>query len=326
MTADGVDGAMGRVLVTAATGAVARHLIAQLHRDGVMVTAAARGRIEGLPASVRTVAVGGVDGATNWREALEDVSHVVHLAALTRLDRTDAENQGEAAFDAVNRQGTRALAEQAAEAGIRRFVHISTAAVNGRVSGPAAILADGPDASAPAPASAYARSKLAAEAALWDIAARTGLEVAIVRPPRIIWPVLTGNLRLFERLISKGIPLPLGGIGGNARDNVSPDNLAAIIAACLASPRAPGHIFFATDADPLSTRALAERIGKRIGRRARLLPVPPALLRMVVATMPARLLGGLNRQEMISELLDDFRLDIGPTRELLGWQPKPGTL
>lgn len=306
-----------RVLVTAASGAVARHLIARLDGQGVAVTAAGRGTIADLPPGVRTVAVGRVDAATDWRGALSGVSHVVHAAALTRLDAGD----DDADFDAVNHQGTRALAEQAAAADVRRFVQISTAAVNGRASG-TPIAPDGPT----APANAYARSKLAAEIALWDIAARTGLEVAVVRPPRIVWPRLTGNLRLFERLIAKGVPLPLGAIGGNARDNVSPDNLVAIIRACLVHPAAPGHVFFATDDDPLSTRALAERIGVRIGRRARLVPVPPALLRGVVAMMPARLLGGLNRQEMTSELLDDFRLDVGPTRERLGWQPVRGTL
>lgn len=306
-----------RVLVTAASGAVGRHLIARLVEQGVAVTAAARGAIADLPLDVRTVSVGRVDAATDWGDALSGISHVVHAAALTRIEA----GEDEAEFDAVNHQGTRTLAEQAAAAGVRRFVQISTAAVNGRAA-TVPIAPSGPT----APANAYARSKLAAEIALWEIAARTALEVAVVRPPRIVWPQLTGNLRLFERLIAKGVPLPLGAIRGNARDNVSPDNLVAIIEACLTHPGAPGHVFFATDGDPLSTRVLAERIGARLGRRTRLVPVPPALLRLVVAAMPARLLGGLNRDEMVSELLDDFRLDVAPTRERVGWRPVRGTL
>lgn len=307
-----------RVLVTAASGAVARHLIARLCAGGIAVTAAARGEIDGLPHDVRTVAVGVVGGDTIWSDALTGVSHVVHAAALTTI----APDGDEAEFDAVNHQGTRALAEQAASAGVRRFVQISTAAVAGRRSGEAPIAPDGPT----APVNAYARSKLAAEVALWEVSDRTGLEVVVVRPPRIIWPALKGNLRLFERLIMRGVPLPFGAIRDNARDNVSPDNLIAIIKACLTSPVAAGHIFFATDADPLSTHALAERIGARVGRRARLVSLPPAVLRAVVATMPTQLLGGLNRQEMASELLDDFRLDVGPTCERLDWRPGPGTL
>ncbi len=307
-----------RVLVTAASGAVARHLIARLRAGGVAVTAAAREQVAGLPPDVRTVAVGTVDGDTSWGAALTGVSHVVHAAALTTI----APDDDEAEFDMVNHRGTRALAEQAASAGVRRFIQISTAAVAGRRSGKAPIAPDG----VTAPGNAYARSKLAAEAALWEISDRTRLEVVVVRPPRIIWPALKGNLRLFERLIGRGVPLPLGGIRDNARDNVSPDNLIAIIEACLTSPAAAGHVFFATDDDPLSTRALAERIGARLGRRARLVSLPPAVLRAVVAIMPARLLGGLNRQEMVSELLDDFRLDVRPTRERLNWRPEPGTL
>ena len=310
--------AIGRALVTAATGAVARHLIAHLQEKGIAVTAAARGDITGLPTGVRPVTTGQVNGNTDWSDALSGVSHVVHAAALTKLGPEDKESD----FDAVNHQGTRAFAEQAAAAGVKRFVQISTAAVNGRSSAATAISPEGPA----APANAYARSKLAGETALWEIAGRTSLEVAVVRPPRIIWPELTGNLRLFEQLIAKGLPLPLGGIRNNARDNVSPDNLIAVIEACLTSPAAPGRVFFATDDNPLSTNALAERIATRLGVNARLIHVPPALLRAIVAVMPARLLGGLNRTEMASELLDDFRLDIGPTRALLGWQPLPGTM
>ena len=303
-----------RVLITAASGALGMHLIAHLRGKGIAVAAAARGAIRGLPEGTDQFAVGPIDGGTDWRAALAGVTHIVHAAAQTQL----GEGEDDRAFDAVNRDGTRNLAEQAAAAGVRRFVQISSAAVNGRISGREPIRVD----AAPAPANAYARSKLAGEAALWEVAKATGLEVAVIRPPRIIWPELSGNLKLFEKLIARGAPLPFGRVAGNGRDNVSPENLVQLIALCLTHPAASGRIFFATDDDPLSTRELTVRIAARTGTRPRLLPVPNAVLRAIVGLMPARLLGRLNRQEMIAELLGDFLLDAGPAKSL-GWVPQP---
>jgi nucleoside-diphosphate-sugar epimerase len=301
-----------RVLITAASGALGSALARHLIGRGIAVTAATRGDAHGLPNGVDHVVVGRIDGSTNWSAALCGVTHIVHAAAQTQL----LEGESKDAYLSVNRDGTRNLAEQATMSGVRRFVQISSAAVNGRVSGPIPITA----LSKPAPANAYARSKLEAEAALWGVSDAAGLEVSVIRPPRILWSDLTGNLRLFERLIAKGIPLPFGLINKNARDNVSPESLIKLIDLCLESQEAVGGVFFATDEDPLSTRELALRLGARVGKRPWLVPVPIFALRAIVALMPDLLLGRLNRKEMLAELLEDFRLDIAPAKSL-GWTP-----
>lgn len=307
---------MERVLITGGNGALARRIATKLESLSVPVSLAGRSRP--APHGGRSVEVGPIGPDTDWGEALKGVSHVVHGAAMTQL----AANESEADFDLVNRGGTLALAEQAADAGVVRFVHISSASVMGRVSGGAPLSVG----DAPRPESAYSRSKLAAEQALATIASSTRMAVVVLRPPRIVGDPLSGNLALFQRLIARGVPLPFGAITTNRRDNVSPGNLVGLILLALTHPEAAGRTFFATDDDPLSTRTLAERIASRSGGKARLIPVPAPLLRTIVRGMPKRLLGRLSRQEMAAELTESFHLDMAPARDLLGWQAEPGTL
>lgn len=303
------------VLVTGAGGSLARAIVAALVADGRETRAASRSTPASLPAGTRGFAVGDISSETDWSAALAGVAGVVHCAALTRAETPED-------FHRVNAEGTIALARQALASGARRFVFISSAMVNGRSSASRPFHADDP----PNPQTPYSRSKLAAEQYLGALAGETGLQVAIVRPPRIIWPEPTGNLALLARLVRKGVPLPFGLVSRNRRDNASPDSIVSLVRLCLDHPAAAGETFLVGDAAPLSTRELLVRIGRRVGRRPRLLPVPRALLRLVVSAMPARLLGGMNRDEMWDELCGSLELDLTKTRERLGWRPTPSVL
>jgi nucleoside-diphosphate-sugar epimerase len=301
-----------RVLVTGAGGKLGRRIIAALLANGNTVHAASRGPIGDFPANVPTFAVGRIDAGTQWENALAGVTHVVHGAALTALTSGSADS-----FLSVNAEGTERLASEAARCGVKRFVQISSASINGRVSGNRPISTS----DIPRPISDYSWSKLIAERVLFAISAQTGLEAVAIRPPRLIGDQLTGNLRLFERLIVRGLPLPFGLIDHNARDSVSVENLVSLILVALVHPDAKGHVFFATDGRALSTRALVESIARRNNRKPRFLPVPPAMVRGLVAGLPAAMLGNLRKDELASELLDDFRLDIEPAKAILGWSP-----
>jgi nucleoside-diphosphate-sugar epimerase len=239
---------------------------------------------------------------------------VVHCAALTR-------SNDPAEFGRVNTEGTIALARQAAAAGVRRFVFISSLTVNGRSSKDRPFRPD----DRPDPQTPYSVSKLDAECGLRALA-ETGLEVAIIRPPRIVWPEASGNLALLARLVRKGVPLPFDLVDHNRRDNVSPESILSLVRLCLDHPAAAGETFLVADGAPLSTRELLVRIGRLVGRRPRLLPVPRALLQLIVAMLPARLLGGMSRAEMWDELYGSLELDVSRTRELLGWRPTPSAL
>jgi nucleoside-diphosphate-sugar epimerase len=180
------------------------------------------------------------------REGMEGCDAVVHLANIAHA-RADRETLWK-----VNVEGTAALAEAAAKAGVRRFLYMSSA-------------------KAATPDDDYGRAKLAAEQAISKHGA------VILRPPLVYGPRVKANFLALMRAISRGWPLPLASIG-NRRSLVFVGNLCDAIIACLESPAAAGGTFGVTDGAPISTPALCRAIGAALGRPARLFPFPPALL------------------------------------------------
>ncbi len=259
----------GRVLITGAGGFVGRTLVPALAKQGWDVREAARSPRPGA------VAVGDIDGTTDWHAALEGCDAVVHLAARVHDGRRAAAGDFDA-FRRTNCDATLRLAEQAAERGIRRFVFISTIKVNGE-GRYAPYTAD----DTPAPQGAYAIAKHEAEQGLGAIATRTGLEVVILRPPLVYGP---------------GV-----------------ENFASAIGLVLTHPRAAGKTWLVSDQHDLSTPDLIRSIATVLGKRARLLPLPPILLRT------GALLAG--RQRMYDQLAGSLTLDSAPLTRELGWSP-----
>ncbi|MCS6627374.1 NAD-dependent epimerase/dehydratase family protein [Roseibacterium beibuensis] len=300
----------GPILVTGATGFLGRALVERLASDGHEVRAGVRRDPGGWPGGVSPVVVGDLSGSTDWSVALAGVDCVVHCAARAHvLNETAADPLAE--FRRVNTDGAIALGRQAAKAGVRRLIFISSIGVNGAETHGRPFTA----ADAPAPHSPYAVSKLEAEQGLAAVAAATGLEVATIRPPLVTGPDPKGNLATLRRAIRRGLPLPFGLVTGNRRDLVSLDVLCDLIETCIRQPAAAGRTFLVSDGAPVSTRRLLEDIGAMEGRKPRLLPVPPSLLSM--------LLGALGKASLRSQLLGDLEVDIAATRGTLGWTPSP---
>lgn len=295
------------ILLTGATGFVGRALSAALLATGVPVRAAVRGNSPS-PAGTQPCRIGDLDAHTDWQAALAGVDVVVHLAARVHLMH-DTASDPLAEFRRVNVEGTRHLAQQAALAGVRRFIFISSIKVNGEATlpGQAFTASD-----TPAPVDAYGVSKAEAETALRELAAQTGMEVVIIRPTIVYGPGVKANFLSMMRILHKGIPLPLGRID-NRRSLVALDNLVDLIVHCTHHPAAANQTFLVSDGQDLSTTELLRSMAKALGKTAYLLPIPSGLLITAAAV--------LGKTTVAQRLCGSLQVDISHTRSQLDWTP-----
>jgi nucleoside-diphosphate-sugar epimerase len=255
-----------RILVTGARGFVGRALCAEAVVRGMAVRGVTRCPCD-LPTGVENVLVGGIDDRTQWRDVIAPCEVVIHLAARVHV-MADTAADPLAEFRRVNVQGTLNLARQAAAAGVRRFVFVSSIKVNGEATQPGSpFTAD----DAPAPLDAYGVSKMEAEQGLREIARQTGMEVVIIRPPLVYGPGVKANFSAMMRWLKRGVPLPLGAIH-NQRSLVALDNLVDLIVTCLTHPAAANQTFLVSDGEDVSTTELLRRMGQAMGHPARLIP------------------------------------------------------
>ena len=296
-----------RVLVTGANGLIGRALVAGLLRRRTTVTAAVR-REAAFPPGVSVVRFGDLGPETDWREALAGCDVVVHLAARVHVMREGVVDPL-TAYREVNVAGTLALAQQAAAAGAKRFIFISSVKVNGEGTRPGQPFRE---TDVPAPVDPYGVSKLEAEQALLALAASTGIEVVVIRSPLVYGPGVRANFAALMRAVARGVPLPLGAVK-NRRSLVAVDNLVDLINTCVEHPAAANEIFFVSDGEDLSTPELVRRLAHAMGRPARLFPMPASVL-----MAGAMLLG---KREVAQRLLGSLQVDISKARSLLGWTP-----
>lgn len=298
------------ILVTGATGFVGSALVKRLVMESAFggVVAVSRRLDVPWPEGVKRVQVSDLQPTTDWSVALRRVDAVVHCAARVHVMQDNASDPLQA-YRHVNVGGTLHLARQAAAAGVRRFVFVSSIKVNGESTLPGVpFTAD----DAPAPLDPYGVSKMEAEQGLQEISVQTGMEVVIVRPPLVYGPEVKANFAAMMRWVAKGVPLPLGAIH-NARSMVALDNLVDLLVTCLSHPAAAGQTFLVSDGQDVSTTSLLRRTAQAMGQQAVLLPVPAGLLQWVAAL--------LGQRDVAQRLCGSLQADIGKTRQLLGWSP-----
>ena len=294
------------VLVTGANGFVGSAVCAQALARGMTVRGVVRSPCV-LPAGAECQVLEGLAEQSDWRAALAGIAVVVHAAARVHVMAETAENPI-AEFRRINMNGTLNLARQAAKHGVRRFIFISSIGVNGAETFARPFSAG----DLAAPHSPYAISKHEAELALKALAAETGLEVVIVRPPLVYGPGAPGNFAAMMRWLQRGVPLPLGAIH-NQRSLVALDNLVDLIVTCMTHPAAANQTFLVSDGEDVSTTELLRRMGQAMNRPARLIPVPTSGLKLA-ATM-------VGKQDVAQRLCGSLQVDIEKTRQLLGWRP-----
>lgn len=310
-------------MITGATGFLGQALCHLLVGRGVSVRAAVRRVTEGSTVIAQSecfenVPIGNITSSTDWTDVLRDVSTVVHLAARVHVMR-DHSVDPLAEFRAVNVEGTRALAEQAVRHGVRRLVFVSSIKVNGEStategaeSSKAIARSAFRESDDAQPQDPYAVSKWEAEQVLHEIAARSDLEVVIVRPPLVYGPHVKGNLLRLMQLIQRGVPLPFRGVR-NQRSLISVWNLVDALVQCIEQPRAAGQTYLVSDGCDLSTEQLVRGLAAGLDREPVLFPIP-----IGAARFAARLVG---KSAVLDRLLGSLVVDSSKIRRELNWQP-----
>jgi len=298
-----------RVLVTGATGFIGQRILDWgAAVPDLALVGATRGRNSARDQRHDFVHVGELGASLDWRPALEGVDAVVHTAARAHVTRDRAADPL-AEYRRINVAATEALARQAATAGVRRLVFISSIKVNGERTMP-----DHPfrPADPPRPEDPYGVSKAEAETALRVVAAETGLDIVIVRPVLVYGPGVKGNFRSMMRWLQRGIPLPLGAVR-NRRSLVALDNLVDLVFRVVRHQLAANQTFLVSDGVDFSTTELLRMTAEALGVRPRLVPVLPGLLAGTAH------IAGLGRAA--ERLLGSLQVDISHTRRLLDWTP-----
>ncbi len=272
------------ILVTGSTGFIGKRLVHLLPDSGCAVRAFGREK------------TGDLSGDTDWRPGLDGVDTVIHLAGRAHVMH-ETEADAASVYTRINRDATQALVDQAASAGVRRIVYVSTSKVMGESGGPFTAQ-DPPNANDP-----YSRSKLAAEAALQSCSA---VQSVIIRPPLVYGPGVKGNFISLVRLVDKGLPLPLSAIR-NRRSLIGLDNLCSALIAAIDGPTG---VYLPADSENPSTPELIMLIARALDRKAVMLPLPVPLLKVL-----GRISG---RSSAIDRLTESFVVD----GTLPGWTPK----
>jgi nucleoside-diphosphate-sugar epimerase len=299
-----------KILVTGATGFVGAPLIELLSSQGHQVIGTVRAAP--LPgdsfSGVEFKAVGDIHGSLDWMPHLTCIDAVVHLA-----NRAHVMNESDAnllaLYRTINTEGTLQLARQAAAAGVKRFIFISSVKVNGESTLPGQRFSP---ASENIPTDPYGLSKYEAEQGLKELILKTAMDVVIIRPPLIYGPGVKANFLKMVQWVEKGFPLPLGSIA-NQRSLLGIDNVLNFISVCLTHPKAAGKTFLISDDHDVSTTKLLKEIASAMHRPPRLLPIPQFVLEKGLIL--------LGQGHMAERLCGSLQLDITLAKTLLSWKP-----
>ncbi len=288
-------------LITGASGFIGKGLQETLKQRGLPYRAVSRRALPGY------FPISDVGTDTDWSEALKGIDTVVHLAAANQNvieGKTD-----DSSYQTVNVDGTARLAEQAAAAGVKRFIFLSSIKANGEMTVPGRPFTP---TSIPSPESAYGRSKLEAEQRLAGIGERTGLTTISIRPPLVYGEGGRGSFEALAGLVRKRLPLPLRSVE-NRRSMIYLENLTDLIVAAALHPTLTSKVLLPSDGDAVSTPQLLRMIASAAGTSAILLPFP-----VVVLETAARMLG---KAELVQRLTQSLEVDGSQTCGSLGWAP-----
>lgn len=294
-----------KILLTGATGFVGQALVMKLTDHDLIKM----GRNKSQKKQINYLYVDGINSKNEFFLNDYKCDVVIHCAARVHV-MNDSSGDPLQAFREVNTYGTLNLAQQAADAGVKRFIFISSIKVNGEsteLGNPFK-----PDDSY-IPSDPYGLSKYEAEVGLRKISAETGMEVIIIRPPLVYGPGAKANFASMMKWVNKGLPLPLGRIKQNRRSLVALDNLVDLIITCIEHPKAANQTFLVSDDDDVSTTQLLTNMASALKMPNRLIPIPVSWF-----TFTAKLIA---KPAISQRLCGSLQVDISKTKKLLDWAP-----
>jgi nucleoside-diphosphate-sugar epimerase len=295
-----------KILLTGASGFVGRRLALTLIKKDVALICSVRKPMEIAGADCRVV--GDLSMNTDWRHCLEEVDTVIHCAARVHVMQ-DQESDPLKLFRQVNVAGTLQLAKQAAAAGVKQFIFLSSVKVNGEETGLGSAFTEDCE---PQPLDPYGISKFEAEQALFELGRKTGMAITVIRPPLVYGPGVGANFLSMLLWIKRGIPLPFGRIR-NQRSFVYIENLVSLMTCCIHNPRAANQVFLVSDGRDMSTTELLKKSAASFSVPSRLFPFPPSLLKLL-----AKLFG---KKSIADRLCQSLQVDISKANRILNWTP-----
>jgi UDP-glucose 4-epimerase len=291
-----------KIVLTGGSGFLGTHLL----NNEAFQEALAIGRTQ--PRNHQYFQTVSFDVDDNLTEVFNDKEVVVHVAARAHVMDDTAKSPLDE-FRHVNTFGTLNLAKQAAIAGVKRFIFISTIKVLGEKTEPGQPFKCDDSFN---PQDPYSISKVEAEVGLKLIGESYGMEIVIIRPPLVYGQGVKGNFASLLTLARLPIPLPFGSIQ-NKRSLVSVENLVDLIVICLNHPNAKNQTFLVSDDVDMSTPILFSRLSEAGGYKPYIFRFPVALLSIAL-----RVLGKLSIYE---RLCGSMQIDIEYTKSQLSWKP-----
>lgn len=295
-----------KILLTGATGFLGHHIYTRLEHSEYGFLCLLRDVNSNYSNSY---VISEIDAENDFSCALNGIDCVIHAAARVHILNDQSINKLES-FREINTHGTTNLARQAAQAGVKRFVFISSVKVNGESSIPGKPFTHADERK---PEDSYGQSKSEAEEQLLALAEETGLEVVIIRPTLVYGTGVKANFASLMNLVSKGFPLPFGLINSNKRSLVSVVNLVDLIVTCIEHPKAKNQVFLVSDDHDVSTSEMVKQMSVACGNKNFQLPIPAWCYKLVGKL--------LKKEDVVDRLIGSLQVDISHTKETLDWTP-----
>ena len=299
------------ILITGAKGFVGTALTEALINNGDKVTVLLRNHSKDLSRTIKQQYCNFEDITSLSSLNLSSINCVIHLAARAHVMKDSAKDPL-AEYRLINTDGTLELAKLAGDVGVKRFIYLSSVKVNGELTSPGKPFSENDFTHLDDP---YAISKYEAEIGLLDIAAKSDMEVVIIRPPLVYGPNVKGNFASMISWVKKGIPLPFG-LSHNNRSLIALENLVGFILLCAdhdKSPNAANQVFLISDGEDVSTTLLLRKVAHAYDTKSFLFPIPTLFMRLT-----AKIIG---KNDLANRLLGNLQIDSSKARKLLGWKP-----